>query len=725
VTHRLRRAAALVTSTVLVAAAAAAGTVATSSAASGATRAAAVAPTHDVVIGGTGVGTYPDFDDAISRYGITTTAETAGTVTVTATTTDPAGRVFVDGKPVTGTTAVTGLTEGDEIAVFIVDSAGTARHSFVYLPVDFPALSSVPLSPPAGAGSPAPGHIMLTLGLWTSPSPFFETAVDRQGVPAFVRSTSRSMDLKAVGNGHYTVFRNATGEGRTGSDLVELDAQFNEVSRHRTVGLADTDGHDALLMPDGSRYLMAYEPDGAGRVDSIVQHISAAGDVLFEWNTADHIDIDAENVVAGTQFEADYAHVNSFQVMADGDLLMSFRHLSSVFKVARTAHDGFAVGDIVWRLGGRASDFSFTNIAGDPDDGPCAQHTATELPNGHILMFDNGAWNLAPLCVDQDNPSGPTISRVPTRISEWQLDEANGTATEVWSYADPTRYAIFAGSAQRLPDGNTVIGWASEPDSIASEVGPDGDLLWDLQRTSDAVYFTYRAQLAAVPDATKPTISVGASTDGATYRQDDVAYASFSCRDRGGSSLRTCSGTTANGARLDTRDIGVHTVTITATDGAGLVTTRKATYRVVSGAYLPDVSARAASGSVWRGVDQHGTAGQQLNLPIKPRKRAQVAVVRITNDGRRADGMRITGSGSRNGFAVTYRYDGRDVTKAVRAGTFRVPTMAPGSSVSLKVRVVRTASVGNGDQRRFTVTARSKARSSIRDSLVIRAVARR
>jgi hypothetical protein len=703
-----------------------AASVMTSTSAAGAVRTAGDAPTHSVAVTGTGVSTYPAFDPSIARYGITTTDQTGGTVTVTATTSDPAGKVYVDGRPrSSATTTVSGLTEGDEVAVFIVDSAGTARHSFVYLPAGFPTLASAAVDPAPAAGALSPGHVMLTLGLWTVPSSFFETAVDREGVPVYVRATSRSMDLKHVGGGHYTVFRNATGEGRTGSDLVELDAQFNEVSRHRTVGLVDTDGHDALLLPDGSRYLMAYEPDGAGNIDSVVQHISAAGDVLFEWNSADHVDIAAENVVEGTQFEADYAHINSFQVMADGDLLMSFRHLSAVFKVARTAHDGFAVGDVVWRLGGRASDFTFTDLAGDPDNGPCAQHTAVELANGNIMMFDNGAWNLAPLCVDQSNPTGPTTSHVPTRVTEWTLDEGNGTATMAWNYEDPDRYAVFAGSAQRLANGNTMIGWASSTAAVASEVDADGDLLWDLQATGDPKYFTYRAHQAVVPDATKPEIGLGASIDGATYRQDDVATSDFTCTDRGGSSLKTCTGTTAVGARLDTRDVGTHTVTITATDGAGLVTTRTATYRVVSGAYLPDVSARAGGGSAWKGGDKHGTGGQQLTVKLRQRAGAEVARVRVTNDGSRADAMLVSGAGSRKGFTVTYRFDGRDVTSKVRAGKLRIPTLAPGASAVLKVRIARTSTVRNGDEHRIPVTARSAARSTIRDSIVLRAAARR
>ncbi|MFN8168924.1 MAG: arylsulfotransferase family protein [Candidatus Nanopelagicales bacterium] len=688
---------------------------------------AAAPPVHSVAVSGAGVGSYPAFDPAIERYAVTTTDATAGTVTVTATTSDPAGAVYVDGRlEVDGTATLTGLAEGDEIAVFIVDSAGTARHSFVYLPVGFPTLERQDL----GAVDPAAitdGKILLTLGQWVAPSPFFQTAVDREGVPAMVRTTIRSMDLKPLAGGGYSVFSNTTGEGRTGMDQVELDASFQEVARHRTVGLVDTDGHDVVVAADGSRYLLAYEPDPAtGLVDSVIQQQSATGEVLFQWNSRDHVDVAAETVVDGRPNAPDYAHVNSIQVMADGDLLVSFRHLSSVFKIARTAHDGLAEGDVVWRLGGHLSDFVFTDLAGHADGGPCAQHTARQLANGHILMFDNGAWEQEPLCIDPADPTGPEVARTPTRVTEWSLDEDTHEATMVWSFSVPTRYAVFAGSAERLPNGNTLIGWAASPESVATEVDPAGTMVWDLVRTSSPAYFTYRAALAAVPDVVKPVVALGASIDGAVYKQDDVAYAHFGCTDRGGSSLRTCAGSVAEGARLDTRDVGVHTVTVTATDGASNTTTRTATYRVVAGAYLPDVSLRsAAPGSRWVGVDRYGTTGQRVSVALTRAVPSRSALVRVTNDGSRADGVVVRGPASSRGVRVTYSLGGRDVTRAVTAGTLRVTGLAAGASVLLKVTVSRTSKARAGAERSLALVAASAARPSIRDVGTLRVVVRR
>ena len=63
----------------------------------------------------------PDFDPTITRYAATTTAESDGTLEVTATTSDPDGVVLVDGAPATGPATVEGLEPGEEVSKLIDD----------------------------------------------------------------------------------------------------------------------------------------------------------------------------------------------------------------------------------------------------------------------------------------------------------------------------------------------------------------------------------------------------------------------------------------------------------------------------------------------------------------------------------------------------------------------------------------------------------------------------
>ncbi len=468
--------------------------------------ASAAPPAHTLKVSGAGVDSYPAFDPGTERYAVTTTAATAGSVTVDATTSDPSGRVLVDGRDETGhPVTVTGLSAGEEVSVIFEDSAGAEAHSLVYLPAGFPALKTVTKQPGI-----APGLVALTLTQWNQPTANFETVVDDNGVPVYVRtSTDSALDLKLQPNGHVSVSRKTTTPGRTGSAVAELDAAFREVGRYETEGLVNTDDSDSVLLANGHRILVAQEPNATtGLVDAVIQELSESGAKLFEWNSGAH-GLAAETMVAAGN--KDYAHIDSVVVMPDGDLLASFRHLSAVLKIARTAHDGFQVGDIVWRLGGRHSSFTF------PDDqqptGPCAQHSASVLPNGHILVFDNGSGGIdIPLCVDPANPAGPAVDRRFSRVTEYDVSQP-GVAHLVWSYLPPGgRYNFFAGSAQRLANGNTLVGYATIRGAVATEVDATGTAVWELKDATavdpQPYYSTYRAVKFSVPDALEPVVTV-------------------------------------------------------------------------------------------------------------------------------------------------------------------------------------------------------------------------
>ncbi len=684
----------------------------------GTTASAADAPQHSVAVVGDGAVTFPAFSPSVERYAVRPGAAASGSLTVRASTTDPTGTVRVNGSTVVGGSRVVhGLEVGDEISVLVDDAGGTAAYAFVVLPTSFPLLERT--TPATDATQD--GLVLLTLGKWIEAGPFFEAAVDENGVPAHVLQTPNSMDLQKQPNGNYSVARG----GADGADIVELDAQFREVRRLRTQGLAHTDGHDAILEPDGSAYLMSYEPDSAtGWTDAVIQHLSPTGEVLFEWNSADHVDIAAETVInAGNR---DYAHINSFEVMDDGDLLVSFRHLSSVFKIAREAHDGFDQGDVVWRLGGRRSDFTFVDADGAPDEGPCAQHTATQLADGHVMVFDNRAWEYDPLCVDPADPSAPPVARKPSRIVEWALDETTMEAREVKDLRVGDRYAIFAGSAQRLDNGNTMVGWAAETRAVASELSPTGDVLWELRAPENPKYFTYRALKADVPDAIAPEVTFDVDPGTSTVTVGATEVPDLGCTDRGGSSLRSCTV-----AGLDTSTPGTRTLTATARDGAGNETTVRRTYTVVAApppattppaaptpaptpttptptgvTHLADLHLKAV-GHPWRGRDVHDVRrGQTVHTSSALRR--SVFRVRVQNDG-----------------TTTERFNVRLRTRAdVAAPRWasrerRTTRLEPGESTTFRLVVRREV---RRRRAAVTVVARSAADPGSRDRVWARTV---
>ena len=103
---------------------------------------------------------------------------------------------------------------------------------------------------------------------------------------------------------------------------------------------------------------------------------------------------------------------------------------------------GRALGAVMWRWGGKRNQFTFINDS----RGFSHQHDIRVQPNGHYTLFDNG------------NGLQPEYSRA----LEYVLDEEHLTATLVWEYRNtPDTFSDSMGNAQRRPNGNTVIGWAS------------------------------------------------------------------------------------------------------------------------------------------------------------------------------------------------------------------------------------------------------------------------
>ena len=227
------------------------------------------------------------------------------------------------------------------------------------------------------------------------------------------------------------------------------------------------DFHDILLLPDYHAYLMSYDPQyvdmskivqggnpNAKVTGLIIQEIDVYKTVVFQWRSWDHFKItDAthENLLDSV---IDYVHGNSIDLDYDGNILISSRHLDEITKINRQT------GDIIWRMGGKNNQFTFNNDT----LGFSHQHAFRRINNGHYTLFDNGNYH---------NPSF-------SRAIEYDLDQVNKTCTLVWQFRHgDTVYAAAMGYTQRLPNGNTIIGWGSANPTV-TEVDPDGNIVYEL-----------------------------------------------------------------------------------------------------------------------------------------------------------------------------------------------------------------------------------------------------
>jgi hypothetical protein len=254
-----------------------------------------------------------------------------------------------------------------------------------------------------------------------------------------------------------------------------MDWNLTEVDSFQCGNGYIADNHDFMVMPNGHALLFAYDPQpidmslivpgghpGATVAASIVQELDLSGNVVFQWRAWDYIPI-TDSYANLRRSRIDYTHINAIDMDADGNILISSRNLCEITKIDRET------GEIIWRLGGEQSDFTFVgeNEANAPTYF-ANQHSVRKLENGNIMLFDNG------------NLHSPSYSRA----VEYALDEQAMTATLVWEYRhDPDIFARTRGTIQRLPNGNTLIGWGGASlngDRAATEIRPDKSIVFEM-----------------------------------------------------------------------------------------------------------------------------------------------------------------------------------------------------------------------------------------------------
>jgi len=345
-------------------------------------------------------------------------------------------------------------------------------------------LSRPDLAPPyiqarVAGGAVAPGLVFLTPanGAGQDGPAIFDDAGELVWMSPGTGQGVTDLRVASYGGKPVLTWWEGSNNGGIGSgEHVVVDSSYRELTRIRAASGRQADLHELQLSPAGTALFFAdaaITPSlSAGAtpapwpvMDCAVQEIDlATGLLLFEWHTADHIDIEESVVGAPTGSNAvyDYVHANSIDVDTDGNLIVSARNTSALYKIDR------ASGEILWRLGGKRSDFAM-----GPGTTFGFQHDARRQADGTLTLFDDGA--------------GPA----PSRAIVLRLDETAMTATLVREYAQPQGlFATSQGNMQVLPNGNVFVGWGSLPHF--SEFSADGRLLLDATYTASQSYRDYR-----------------------------------------------------------------------------------------------------------------------------------------------------------------------------------------------------------------------------------------
>ena len=280
------------------------------------------------------------------------------------------------------------------------------------------------------------------------------------------------------------------------------DNTYSLVAKVQAGNGYNADEHEFQLTPQNTALITVYNTvtadetsvggSGSGQVlEGIAQEIDVAtGNVVFEWHSIDHVALTESYASLPASGPYDYFHINSVKLDTDGNLLISSRNCSTVYKVNRDT------GAIIWRLGGKLSDFTL-----GPGLPFAFQHDAEAVDSSTIRIFDNESDGVAVL------PASRVI---------WVThDDSTMTATLLKSVQHPAGLSALAeGSGQTLPNGDTFVNWGIL--GRYSEFDPSGNLLNDVtMATGYSSYRGFRLPWVGAP-TTNPSITVVSNSDGTT-----------------------------------------------------------------------------------------------------------------------------------------------------------------------------------------------------------------
>jgi len=321
--------------------------------------------------------------------------------------------------------------------------------------------------------------------------------LDRYGRPVYFRKTfGAGSNFKLLANGKMSFNAQLR--------FFWKDSLFNMVDTVTTKNGIVLDPHDIQVLPNGNILLLGVEtvtmdlsgfnlfnhngsPGSAGAQVKcgVVQELDSTRNVVFEWHAKDYYsfdDVDEEFLFS--PINVDWTHFNAVEMDTDGNILVSSRHFNEITKINR--------GDssIIWRLGGKRNQFTFTNDTAKF----IGQHDIRRLANGHVTLYDDG----------EATPLHPATAK------EYALDETAFTATLAWSYTEnATSYSNATGNVQRLPNGHTLTNYGNLTNAnlVFNVVDTAGTKIFEISFPDSAASYNAFNYLALPWSLPRPVIS--------------------------------------------------------------------------------------------------------------------------------------------------------------------------------------------------------------------------
>ena len=247
--------------------------------------------------------------------------------------------------------------------------------------------------------NPSPGALYIAPNSRVANPPYAPNlmVVGQDGSPVKSRFIPEyAFDFRIIADGRlgYSVFQSAGTGARASSSIYIVDTNLQIVDSLKGANAYNLAMHSFDILPNGNRLLVMQENvtvdmsrlvskgnPAASVQQMLLQELDIDGNIIFQWRSLDHfpVTVSYEDLTAPT---IRYFHLNSVTVDRDGHFLISARHSSLIAKVHRKT------GKVLWVLGGRLNQFTFSAGNGITDDPLFSyQHDIVRLPNGNISMF--------------------------------------------------------------------------------------------------------------------------------------------------------------------------------------------------------------------------------------------------------------------------------------------------------------------------------------------------
>jgi hypothetical protein len=229
-----------------------------------------------------------------------------------------------------------------------------------------------------------------------------------------------------------------------------LDEEMDVVDSLQLQNGYIAEAHDFQLLPNGHALAFGYyltRMDLSGIVEGgypnalvsggIIQELDQDKNVVWQWRSWDHYE--PEDYTFGRRSAGQTVsafHLNTINLDDDDHILLGTPSWTK--KINRQT------GEIIWHLGGDENEFTFVNVDSVDGVGNVTGHAFYRLDNGNYLIYDNG----------------PRRGSGTSEAHEYKLDQENLIAEKIRTFTPDTAIAAWhRGNAQRLPNGNTLVGW--------------------------------------------------------------------------------------------------------------------------------------------------------------------------------------------------------------------------------------------------------------------------